>query len=760
MNAHIQVTKRNGGTEQFSLEKIHRVLEWATEGITGVSISEIELRANIQLYDEIPAYDIHELLIKSAAELISENTPNYQYVAARLVNYKLRKEVYGQYEPLLLEHIIEKNIELGVYDPDLLSTYSEEDLEELDSYIKHERDDLFTYVAMEQFRGKYLVQDRRKKIYYETPQILYMCVAMTLFQNETSDRLQWVKDFYDAVSTFQFSLPTPIMSGCRTPVRQFSSCVLIESDDTLDSINATASSIVRYVSKKAGIGVGATIRAVDSKVGDGSVTHTGIVPYLKYWQAAVKSCSQGGVRGGAATVWLQCFHPEIENILVLKNNKGIESERVRHIDYGIQFNKVFYERLIEGKDITLFSCDDAPELYDYFYSDQDKFREYYEMYERKRNVRKKKISAEHLFSLFLQERKDTGRIYFQNVDHANTHSPFNEKVAPIKMSNLCAEIDLPTKPLQSIDDEYDEGEIALCTLAAINWGMISKPSDFEKPCRIIIRALNHLLDYQDYPLAAARRSTMKYRPLGVGIINFAYFLAKRDLKYDEGAFDTVNEYAEAFSYYLIKASADMAVEFGAPEGMENSKWADGILPIDTYKRDVDELVSPELKMPWNALRRQILETGIMNMTTMALMPSETSSQIANATNGIDKPRAVVSIKESKDGVLPQVIPEPTHLKNKYDYLWSDPSQRGYLLISCILQKYIDQGISVNTTYNPKFFEDGKVSMQLMLEELLLLYKYGCKQGYYCNTLDKEDEVEVTVSDDELLEQEECESCVI
>lgn len=760
----ILVTKRDGSTEPFQLEKIHKVLEWATQDITGVSISEIELRSNIQLYDKIPAYDIHELLIKSAAELISDNTPNYQFVAARLVNYKLRKEVYGQYEPWILRHLIEKNVDRGVYDAEILDNYSEDELDILNNYIKHDRDNNFTYVGMEQFRGKYLVQDRRTKTIYETPQMLYMMIAATLFSAyEGHRRMTYVKDFYDAISNFYISLPTPIMAGVRTPTRQFSSCVLIESGDSLDSINSSATSIVRYISKKAGIGIGAgSIRAIGSKIGDGSIVHTGLIPFLKYFQSAVKSCSQGGVRGGAATVYLPVWHLEFEDLVVLKNNKGTEETRVRHMDYAFQFNKLMYERLLSGGNITFFSPNDVPDLYDAFYSDQALFKELYEKYERKTSLRKKVMPAIDVFTQFIQERKDTGRIYLMNVDHANEHSAFDPKLAPIHQSNLCCEIDLPTKPLSSADDET--GEISLCTLSAINWGLINEPKDFEKYCTLAVRALDALLDYQSYPVKAAERSTFDRRPLGVGIINLAYFLAKRGLGYNKEALATVDEFAEAWSYYLIKASSDLAAEKGSCLKSKETKYHSGTLPIDTYKKEVDELVPHKERMPWRQLKGDLITNGIRNSTLMALMPAETSAQISNSTNGIEPPRALVSYKQSKDGVMAQVVPGYHHLKNKYDLLWDQRSPEGYLMICAVLQKYIDQGISVNTSYNPEHFEESKVPMSQMIKDIVMFYKYGGKQLYYNNTFDgagemKDDpiltDLESTIDDDEA-----CESCVI
>jgi ribonucleoside-diphosphate reductase alpha chain len=714
------------------------------------------------LYDKIPAYDIHELLIKSAAELISEHTPNYQFVAARLISYKLRKEAYGQYKPLPLVDIIKRNINLGVYDNAILNSYSENELNELDAYIKHDRDDNFTYAGMEQFRGKYLVQDRSTKDIYETPQVLYMMVAATLFAKYNEGRIKYVKDYYDAISQFYISLPTPIMAGVRTPTRQFSSCVLIESGDSLDSINATATSIVRYISKKAGIGIGTgSVRAAGARVGDGSIVHTGLIPFLKYFQSAVKSCSQGGVRGGAATVYLPLWHYEFEDLVVLKNNKGTEENRVRHMDYAFQLNKLMYERLITGGNITLFDPNDVPGLYDAFYEDQDKFKELYEKYERAYSVRKKTLPALEVFQALLTERKDTGRIYIMNVDHANEHGSFKPDLAPIRMSNLCCEIDLPTKPLEYPDDP--NGEISLCTLSAINWGLINAPHEFKKYCNLAVRALDELLDYQDYPIQAAKKGTMNRRPLGIGIINLAYFLAKRGLKYDESAFEVVDEYAEAWSYYLIKASSKLARKKGACLLNNQTKYASGELPIDTYKSAIDNLTEHKTRMPWEELRTDLKENGIRNSTLMALMPAETSAQISNSTNGIEPPRALVSYKQSKDGVMAQVVPGYHHLKNKYDLLWDQKSPDGYLKICAILQKYIDQGISVNTSYNPEHYEDNKIPMSAMIQDLVTAYKYGLKQLYYFNTHDGSGEMkdielpelDITIEDDE-----DCESCKI
>jgi ribonucleoside-diphosphate reductase alpha chain len=746
--ADLIVTKRNGDKERFSLTKIHKILEWACADCTGVSVSEIEMRANVQLYNEMNTEAIHDLLIKSSSELITELTPNYQYVAARLINYKLRKYVYGQYEPLHIKEIIQKNIWNGVYDSEVLTHYTDEELDHINEHIiKHERDDEFTYAGMEQFRSKYLVQNRATGEIFETPQVLYMMIAMTLFASYTDRRMYYVKSFYNAVSQFYISLPTPIMAGVRTPTRQFSSCVVLESGDSLNSINATASSIVSYISKKAGLGINAgRIRAVGSHIGDGSVVHTGLIPFLKYFQSAVKSCSQGGVRGGAATVYFPVWHYEFEDLVVLKNNKGTEENRVRNMDYCFQFNKLMYERLITNGDITFFSPHDVPDLYNAFFEDQDKFERLYVKYEKKRSIRKKTLPALEVFSQFLTERKETGRIYLQNVDHSNTHGAFLEKQAPIRQSNLCCEINLPSSGLSSYDDT--EGEISLCTLSAINWGLINDPKEFEKYCDIAVRSLDALLDYQGYPVKAAEASTYNRRPLGVGIINLAYFLAKRGLKYDDDALTTVDEYAEAWSYYLIKASANLAEEKGAcPKNLE-TKYGHGTLPIDTYKKEVDELVKCKERMPWKSLRNQLIKTGIRNSTLMALMPAETSAQISNSTNGIEPPRALVSYKQSKDGVMAQVVPGFHNLKNRYDLLWDQQSPEGYLKIMSILQKYVDQGISVNTSYNPAHYEDNKIPMSLMLKDLITFYKYGGKQLYYFNT------------NDQAGDEEDCDSCKI
>lgn len=1088
-----QVTKRDGTREELNLDKIHQILFFACDGITGVSVSEIELRAQLQFHEGISTETIHDILIKAAAGLITKETPNYQYVAGRLVNYNLRKKVYGRYEPIHFAQHVQEMVEKGIYDPAILDMYTVEEIHELGKFIRHRRDDKFTYAAMEQLVGKYLLQNRVTKEIYETPQMAYMMIAATLFGKYPSDtRISFVKRFYDAVSNFDISLPTPIMAGVRTNTRQFSSCVTISAGDSLDSIATANHAIIRYISRRAGIGINyGRIRAEGSAIRGGEAKHTGLIPFLKSVEASVKSCSQGGVRGGAATVHYPMWHLEFESLVVLKNNKGTEESRVRKLDHCFQLNRTMYERLVQDGNITLFSPADVPGLYDAFIGDQDKFAVLYRKYEADPSIRKITLKARDAFAALMTERQQTGRIYIQNIDHVNDHGSFKPEVAPIEQSNLCVapeteiltdkgyivigdnegkevnvwngsefstvtiektgtnqnlltvstdaghvlectpyhkfyvvkdyngtvkevranelrpgdklikfttpviegemtldnayangfysgdgcdvnahqriylygikqnlrsmfdsidgiwteqpehdriyldtqkrplqdkffvpgakytvesrldwlsgyvdadgcvyrnktnqqltmtsvqyeflvevqkmlhtlgvqssirnacdagmvsmpdgkcgkkeykcnaafrllisstetqklitlglqpqrlsivphvpnrqamhfvkvlsvldegrisdtycfneplrhkgvfnglltgqcqEIALPTKPLEHIDDA--NGMISLCTLAAINWGNFKNPEDMAEACELSVRALDALLDYQDYPIIAAERSTMGYRPLGVGIINFAYFLAKRGLRYDKEALDTVHEWTEAWSYYLLKASVELAKEKGACEYLENTKYGDGILPIDTYKKSVDSLVSVGLKQDWEGLRSEMKEHGIRNATLMALMPSESSSQISNSTSGIDAPRSLVTFKNSKDGILPQVVPEIDKLKNKYDLLWQQPSNTGPIMIAAVLQKFIDQAISFNTNYVQTNYQDSKIPMKLLIEDLLLAYKLGHKNWYYCNTNDGSGELDVEKMDDAPLPSaasaadDDCDSCKI
>ncbi|MCS6238498.1 class 1a ribonucleoside-diphosphate reductase subunit alpha [Shewanella baltica] len=736
MNSTMTVTKRCGDRENIDLEKIHRVITWAAKGLKNVSVSEVELRSHLQFFDGIPTEAIHETIIKAAADLISPESPDYQFLAARLAVFHLRKKAFGQFEPPALYAHVTKLVELGKYDMHILQDYSREELDVMDTYIDHWRDMDFSYAAVKQLEGKYLVQNRVTHEIYESAQFLYILVAACLFARYPKEtRLKYVKDFYDAVSTFKISLPTPIMAGVRTPTRQFSSCVLIECGDSLDSINATASSIVKYVSQRAGIGINAgRIRALGSPIRGGEAFHTGCLPFYKYFQTAVKSCSQGGVRGGAATLFYPIWHLEVESLLVLKNNRGVEDNRIRHLDYGVQLNKVMYQRLIKGENISLFSPSDVPGLYDAFFEDQNEFERLYVQYEQDSSIRKKTIKAVELFSLMMQERASTGRIYIQNVDHCNTHSPFDSKVAPIRQSNLCLEIALPTKPLNNIDDP--EGEIALCTLSALNLGSIKELSDIEPLADLAVRALDNLLDYQDYPIKAAQIASMNRRTLGIGVINFANYLAKNGMKYSDGsANELTHRTFEAIQFYLLKASMNLAKEQGACPLFHETTYSQGILPIDTYKSDLDKICAEPLHLDWESLRSDIKQYGLRNSTLSALMPSETSSQISNATNGIEPPRGLISVKSSKDGQLKQVVPDFDTLKDSYELLWKMPSNDGYLQLVGIMQKFVDQAISANTNYDPSRFEGRKVPMQTLLKDLLNAYKLGVKTLYYHNTRD-------------------------
>ena len=736
MKSNLFVTKRNGEKESIDLEKIHRVIAWAAEGLEHVSVSQVELKSHIQFYDGIKTEDIHETIIKAAADLISEETPDYQYLAARLAVFHLRKKAYGKFEPPALYAHVVSLVEAGKYDKHLIADYTQAEFEQMESFLDHARDLNFSYAAVKQLEGKYLVQNRVTGEIYESAQFLYILVAACLFAKYPQEtRLKYIEGFYHAISTFKLSLPTPIMAGVRTPTRQFSSCVLIECDDSLDSINATSSAIVKYVSQRAGIGVNAgRIRALGSTIRNGEAFHTGCIPFFKHFQTAVKSCSQGGVRGGAATLFYPLWHLEVESLLVLKNNRGVEENRVRHLDYGVQFNKLMYQRLIKGGSITLFSPSDVPGLYDAFFEDQEKFEQLYVQYENDDSIRKKRIKAIELFTLFAQERASTGRIYLQNVDHCNTHSPFDPSKAAIRQSNLCLEIALPTKPMRDVNDP--NGEIALCTLSAFNLGAIESLDELEGLADLAVRALDNLLDYQDYPVPAALSATMGRRTLGIGVINYAYYLAKNGLYYSNGSANNLTHRTfEAIQYYLLKATNQLAKEQGACPKFNETRLSQGILPIDTYKKSIDDITGEPLHLDWESLRESIKKHGVRNSTVSALMPSETSSQISNATNGIEPPRGLISIKASKDGVLKQVVPEYLRLKDNYELLWNIPSNEGYLELVGIMQKFVDQTISANTNYDPAKFEGGKVPIKQILKDLLTAYKLGIKTMYYHNTRD-------------------------
>ena len=768
-NESINVKKRKDrGTEPLNIEKIHEMVEYACEDITGVSSSQVEMKSGLQFYDGITTDDIQQILVKSAADLIDLNNPNYTYVASRLLLYSLRKQVIGKLwdHPHLYDHV-KKVVELGLYDKEILENYQRKDFDRMENWINHNRDYDFTYAGLRQVIDKYLVQDRSTNQVYETPQFMYMLISATLFAKYPKEtRMSYVKKYYDAISQFKINIPTPVMAGVRTPLRQYASCVLVDIDDTLPSIFSGDMAIGRYIAQRAGIGINAgRIRGINARIRGGEVQHTGVIPFLKKFEATVKCCTQNGVRGGSATVHFPIWHQEIGDIIVLKNNKGSEDNRVRKLDYSIQLSKLFYERFINNEDITLFSPHEVPELYEAWGTPE--FDELYEKAERKISIKKKKINAQELFFDILKERAETGRIYIMNIDHCNTHSSFKDR---IYMSNLCQEITLPTTPIQHIDGE---GEIALCILSAINVGKINKRDELEPLCDLAVRALDEIIDHQKYPINAAEVSTKARRSLGIGYIGLAHYLAKNKLKYDDKeAWKEVDKLTEAFQYYLLKASNEVAQEKGPCEYFHRTKYSDGILPIDTYKKEVDEISSRKLTMKWEQLRKDIKEHGLRHSTLSAQMPSESSSVVSNATNGIEPPRDYLSIKKSKKGTLKQVVPDYPRLKNFYTLLWDMKGNEGYINIVAVMQKYFDQAISGNWSYNPENYEDNQVPVSIMAQDLLTTYKLGWKTSYYQNTYDSKsdidepahpvgwkDNVEVT-EPTTLAVEEDCDSCTI
>jgi ribonucleoside-diphosphate reductase alpha chain len=762
-NGGIKVVKADGSKVSIDLDKIHVMVEKSCRHITGVSESMIEMNSGLQFYEGITTKEIQQILIKSAHDLITLDNPNYQFVAARLLLFAIQKQVFNTkwkdntiYPPLY--EIIQRNIEWGVYDKDILDQYTKEEIEKCNTYIKHARDLTFTYAGLQQIVDKYLVQDRSTAEVYETPQFMYMLIAMTLFQNyEKEVRLDYVKRYYDAISQFKINIPTPIMAGVRTPLRQFASCVLVDSDDTLDSIFSSDHAIGKYVAQRAGIGINAgRIRGIGSKIRGGEVQHTGLIPFLKKFESTVRCCTQNGVRGGSATVHFPIWHQEIEDIIVLKNNKGTEDNRVRKLDYSIQFSKLFYERFLKNEDITLFSPHEVPGLYEAFGTEE--FDELYEKYERAYSIPQTKVSARELITDLLKERAETGRIYIMNIDHCNTHSSFKDKV---NMSNLCQEITLPTDPIQNIEGE---GEIALCILSAINVGIV-KEEELESLCDLAVRGLEELIDFQEYPVIAAEVSTKARRSLGIGYIGLAHFLAKNKVKYnDPEALKLVHELTERFQFYLLKASNQLAQEKGACEFFHRTKYADSLLPIDTYKREVDELVKPVYNMDWHTLRQDIEAHGLRHSTLTAQMPSESSSVVSNATNGVEPPRDHLSVKKSKKGTLKQVVPQYSMLKNFYTLLWDMEDNDGYIKVVAIMQKFFDQAISGNWSYNPENYDNHEVPISIMAKDLLTTYKYGWKTSYYQNTMDGkvEDVMVEELPRDPFNEEseEDCDACAI
>ena len=769
-NGHgTKVRKRDGSLTPLDLDKIHKVVEEACEGLGGgVSASQVEMNSGLQFFDGISTKDIQEILIRSASDLISLETPNYQFVAARLLLYSVYKQVFGSEWVNGFTSVYDhasKCADVEVYDRDILGKYTEKEWNEINSWIDHDRDILFTYAGLRQVVDKYLVQDRSNGEVFETPQYMYIMIAVTLFQNYTENRLDYIKRYYDAISKHKINIPTPIMAGVRTPLRQFASCVLVDADDTLDSIFTSDMAIGRYVAQRAGIGINAgRIRGINSKIRGGEVQHTGVVPFLKKFEATVRCCTQNGIRGGSATVHFPIWHKEIEDIIVLKNNKGTDDSRVRKLDYSIQITKLFYERFIGGGNISLFSPHDVPNLYDVFGTEE--FDQLYEQYESDESIPRKTIPAQDLILNILKERAETGRLYIMNIDHCNTHSSFIDKV---NMSNLCQEITLPTTPLQHIDGG---GEIALCILSAINVGKINKLDELDNLCDLAVRGLEELIDYQNYPVEAAERSTLARRSLGIGYIGLAHYLAKQGFKYDDPeAWKSVHQLSESFQYHLLKSSNAVAKEKGACEYFDRTKYSRGVLPIDTYKTDIDEFCNEKLSYDWDTLRDDIEEFGLRHSTLSAQMPSESSSVVSNATNGIEPPRAYLSTKKSKKGPLKQIVPQYGSLKNNYTLLWDMKDNDGYIKIVSVMQKFFDQAISGNWSYNPSNYDNNEVPVSEMAGDLLKTYKYGWKTSYYQNTYDqKGEEPELTeekkASIEDLLqdilttEEEDCDSCKI
>ena len=766
MSNGTKVVKRNGATEVLELNKLHVMVEEACKDLAGVSASQVEMQSGIQFYDGITTAEIQEILIRSASDLIDLEHPNYQFVAARLLLFSLRKQLFGRMHegPTVKQHV-ECCVDRGVYDAEILDLYSDEEFDKLESFIDHSRDYLFTYAGLRQVVDKYLVQDRSTGALYETPQFMYLLIAATIFSKYPKEtRLDYVKRYYDAISKHKINIPTPIMAGVRTPLRQYASCVLVDVDDTLDSIFSSDMAIGRYVAQRAGIGINAgRIRGINSKIRGGEVQHTGVVPFLKKFEATVRCCTQNGIRGGSATVHFPIWHQEIEDILVLKNNKGTEDNRVRKLDYSIQISKLFYERFIKDEEVTLFSPHDVPGLYASF--GLPSFDDLYVSYENDPSVPKKTIKAQELILNLLKERAETGRIYIMNIDHCNSHSSFKDKV---EMSNLCQEITLPTYPIQHIDDE--NGEIALCILSAINVGKVKSDDELEELCDLSVRGLDELIDYQKYPVRAAELATKARRSLGIGYIGLAHYLAKLGYDYSsQEAWDAVHGLSESFQYYLLKASNQLAKEKGYCENFGRTKYADGILPIDTYKQDVDEISSTPLQHDWETLRASILEHGLRHSTLSAQMPSESSSVVSNATNGIEPPRGFLSIKKSKKGPLKQIVPQYHALKNNYTLLWDMKSNEGYINIVAVMQKFFDQAISGNWSYNPENYPDNEVPVSVMANDFLTTYKYGWKTSYYQNTYDiktdevmedKKSELENLINELSLVEEGECESCAV
>ena len=736
----ITVVKRTGERVPLDIAKIQRQVAHDCRGIDGVSPSMIEIKAQIELHDGMTTKTIDELLLKAMVDLIDEtenpeiNNVNYQYVAGRQKVSMLRKEVYGEYAPPRLYEIVKKNIADGMYTKELLDWYTEDEWNIIDLFIDHAKDESYTYAAIAQLAEKYLVQNRATGKIYETPQVRYAVAAATAFHNEPKEaRLKYVKEYYECASDGHFTLATPVLAGLGTTTKQFSSCVLISSDDTLDSIFAAGEMMAKYASKRAGIGLEiGRIRPLGAPIRNGEIKHTGMIPFLKKWFADLRSCSQGGIRNASCTVTFPVWHYQFDDLIVLKNNQGTDEVRVRQMDYSVVVNKMFWNRYKNGEMISLFDPAEVPDLYEAFYRDSDEFEKLYTKYEQDKTKKKKVVSADAIFKGgILKERTDTGRIYLVNIDNVINQGPFDTKLDPIYQSNLCQEILLPTKPFQRIEDP--EGRIALCTLGSINWGAFRNPQEMRKACRVLVRSLSNLLQYQDFLSIQSKLANDDFEPLGVGITNLAYWHARKSFKYGETeALAEVKRWMEHQAYYLTEMSVELAKDRGACKRSEYTYYGKGVFPWERRAKGVNELTdfTPSANLDWEGLRVRLLQYGIRNATLMAVAPVESSSVVLNSTNGIEMPMEMISVKESKAGSFVQVVPEYKRLKNRYQLMWDQKDCIDYLKTACVLSAYIDQSLSTNTFYNPANYEAGKVPGTLIAKNLMLAYKWGLKTVYY------------------------------
>ena len=766
------VQKRDGTREPLALEKWQAQIAKVCAGIADVSQSMVEIKAQMHFYDGISTREIDGVTLRAIVDLIDvESNPdvghtNYQYVAGKQRLSMLRKDVYGKYEVPQLYEIVKKNVTTGLYTPELLEWYSEDDWNRMNDMIDHSKDETLSYAAIEQLIEKYLVKNRATKETYETPQIRYMVAAATVFHKEepNSARMRYIKEYYNAASDGLFTLATPVLAGLGTPTKQFSSCVLIRSDDDLDSIFASGEMMAKYASKRAGIGLEiGRLRPLGSPIRGGEIMHTGMIPFLKKWFGDLRSCSQGGIRNASATVFYPIWHHQFDDLIVLKNNQGTEETRVRHMDYGVVLSAFFWRRFKNKENITFFDPNEVPDLYEAFYKNTALFEELYVKYEKQKGLRKKTMAAEEVFkSGILKERTDTGRIYLVFIDNVMSQGPFDPEYHTIYQSNLCCEILLPTKSFKRLDDA--DGRIALCTLGSINWGAFRNPEDMRRACRILHRSLNNILDYQDFLSIQSKLSNDEIRPLGIGVTNLAYWHAKRSLKYGEkDALAEVKTWMEHLSFYLTEASVELAQERGACVGSEHTRYGQGVFPWELRAGGVDELTNFDPELDWETLRTNMKKHGVRNATQMAIAPVESSSVVINSTNGIEMPMSLISVKESKAGSLTQVVPEYHKLKNKYQLMWEQRDCDGYLKTAAVLAAYVDQSISTNTFYNPAHFADRKVPITLIAKNLMQAHMWGLKTFYYSLVNKQGSKADAEIAPPMLEhidfdDEEDCESC--